>query len=398
MNDLVEQDPGLSYARVGLHRAEKTPSVEDPMSLYRTIAALGLCFMSGHALAQNYNCTVTSSGAGASTMSASVNGNAAFTGTFTGNYNATSNPGGTRVFNLILFGPRPPAPTNLTKNMHGTGTSTGTANGNPIGTYSLAVNLGANTVTLTSLSTNLVGPATPSTSPVSATVTADPFSTAVPDYNYPLFIPITVPLGTASLTSMQVTQTAPASGPLTPAGGGRYTFSLTVPADVTATLDFQGASNSQVSSQQLSVTGSVTPGPSSCTASLTISLNQSDSNTTPQPQPPTPFDLPAPSGVPTDPPAHLILTLTITSVGDTVTGSATLPATGVIPPPPCGSGDFDCDGDTGTDADIEAFFRCIAGNCPAAPCASTGDFNHDGDVATDADIEAFFRVLAGGNC
>jgi hypothetical protein len=66
--------------------------------------------------------------------------------------------------------------------------------------------------------------------------------------------------------------------------------------------------------------------------------------------------------------------------------------------PPCGSADFDCDGDTGTDADIEAFFACLAGNCPAPPCGSTADFNGDGDTGTDADIEAFFRVLAGGNC
>jgi hypothetical protein len=64
----------------------------------------------------------------------------------------------------------------------------------------------------------------------------------------------------------------------------------------------------------------------------------------------------------------------------------------------CGSADFNCDGDVGTDADIEAFFACIAGTCPGAPCASTADFNNDGDVGTDADIEAFFRVLAGGAC
>jgi hypothetical protein len=65
---------------------------------------------------------------------------------------------------------------------------------------------------------------------------------------------------------------------------------------------------------------------------------------------------------------------------------------------PCGSADFNCDGDVGTDADIEAFFRCIAGNCPAAPCAGSADFNGDGDVGTDGDIESFFRVLAGGSC
>jgi hypothetical protein len=66
--------------------------------------------------------------------------------------------------------------------------------------------------------------------------------------------------------------------------------------------------------------------------------------------------------------------------------------------PPCDSADFDCDGDTATDADIEAFFRCIAGVCPQPPCTNSADFNHDGDVATDADIEAFFRVLAGNPC
>jgi len=63
---------------------------------------------------------------------------------------------------------------------------------------------------------------------------------------------------------------------------------------------------------------------------------------------------------------------------------------------PCGSADFNGDGDVGTDADIEAFFACLGGNC----CARCGtvDFNGDGDVGTDADIEAFFRILAGGSC
>ena len=60
--------------------------------------------------------------------------------------------------------------------------------------------------------------------------------------------------------------------------------------------------------------------------------------------------------------------------------------------------DFNCDGDVGTDADIEAFFACLAGTCPPPPCRTTADFNGDGDVGTDADIESFFRVLAGGPC
>lgn len=58
--------------------------------------------------------------------------------------------------------------------------------------------------------------------------------------------------------------------------------------------------------------------------------------------------------------------------------------------------DADGDGDPGTDADIEAFFACLAGTC-CARC-SPADFNGDGDVGTDADIESFFRVLAGQAC
>ena len=66
--------------------------------------------------------------------------------------------------------------------------------------------------------------------------------------------------------------------------------------------------------------------------------------------------------------------------------------------PTCESVDFNCDGDVGTDADIEVFFACIAGACPPPPCQNTSDFNNDGDLGTDADIEAFFSVLAGNPC
>ncbi|HYE62372.1 MAG TPA: FG-GAP repeat protein [Phycisphaerales bacterium] len=62
----------------------------------------------------------------------------------------------------------------------------------------------------------------------------------------------------------------------------------------------------------------------------------------------------------------------------------------------CGTADFNWDGDTGTDQDIEAFFACLGGNC--CPTCGSADFNGDGDYGTDQDIEAFFRVLGGGAC
>ncbi len=64
----------------------------------------------------------------------------------------------------------------------------------------------------------------------------------------------------------------------------------------------------------------------------------------------------------------------------------------------CSTADFDNDGDTGTDADIEAFFACLAGACCPTCWALGADFDGDGDTGTDADIDAFFRVLAGDPC
>jgi len=67
--------------------------------------------------------------------------------------------------------------------------------------------------------------------------------------------------------------------------------------------------------------------------------------------------------------------------------------------PPCDSVDFDCDGDVGTDLDIQAFFDCLGGGpCPPPACRNDADFDNDGDTGTDLDIEAFFRVLGGGGC
>jgi hypothetical protein len=63
----------------------------------------------------------------------------------------------------------------------------------------------------------------------------------------------------------------------------------------------------------------------------------------------------------------------------------------------CCRNDYNDDGDVGTDADIEAFFACLAGDC-CPTCPPNADFNCDGDSGTDADIEAFFRILAGGSC
>jgi hypothetical protein len=71
--------------------------------------------------------------------------------------------------------------------------------------------------------------------------------------------------------------------------------------------------------------------------------------------------------------------------------------TGSAHPSFCCLNDYNGDGDLGTDADIEAFFACLGGNC-CPTCPPDADFNCDGDIGTDGDIEAFFRILGGGDC
>jgi hypothetical protein len=104
---------------------------------------------------------------------------------------------------------------------------------------------------------------------------------------------------------------------------------------------------------------------------------------------------------PTDGSCCTINRCTTTSQSDCAVLGGTWSAGGSCPTscvPHCGSADFNCDGDIGTDSDINAFFACLSGNCPPLPCISSADFNGDGDVGTDGDIEAFFRVLSGGGC
>jgi hypothetical protein len=92
-------------------------------------------------------------------------------------------------------------------------------------------------------------------------------------------------------------------------------------------------------------------------------------------------------------PDSILVASSMSSVGGVVVNNIAR-----LPTACCGSPDFNGDGDAGTDADIEAFFACLAGFCCPTCDPRGADFNADGDTGTDQDIESFFRVLAGGPC
>jgi hypothetical protein len=90
-------------------------------------------------------------------------------------------------------------------------------------------------------------------------------------------------------------------------------------------------------------------------------------------------------------PGHWTISVMGAAVNQGLQGFAVV-ITGAVDNNACPTSDFNCDGDFGTDADLEAFFNALAGGF------GDTDINRDGDAGTDSDIESFFSILAGGPC
>jgi hypothetical protein len=339
------------------------------MNTRQLLAIAAFASITPLAAAQTWDFTVTP----AASLSGNFSGNATFGGTFIGNYNQTTNPGGTRTLNFSIFGTRAPAPTNLTRTISGNGNAAGPITGLPAGAYRLAVNLPANSIELSALSTNLIGTAAHPTFPINTSVTYQSFLTAAPNNSYPFVVPIPLPLGNAEVTEINVLQNAPVSGTLVPAGANQYTFTLVVPSTLTTDIIFQGSPSQNVQTQDVTVTGTINT--AAATASLGVTVSDNQSSTTPVPlEPDIPFDLPPLSG--TGEPAHLLMSLSINTQQTSLSGNATLPATGV---PVCAA---DWDGSGGVDGDdVIAFF----GDWDVSEADYNGDGGTDGD-----DVIAFF--------
>ncbi|MFZ4576406.1 MAG: hypothetical protein ACOYN0_18635, partial [Phycisphaerales bacterium] len=255
----------------------------------------------------------------------------------------------------------------------GTGTANGALAGSPRGSYRLAANTATNTVELSQLAANLIGPATNPRFPITTSVTYQSFLTAAPNLSYPFIAPIPVPLGDAEVAAVNVAQTGPSTGTLTPAGPNQYTFTLSVPTTTTSDVIFQGAPIQNVQNATVNVQGTLNT--STGASTLTVAVSSVTSITTPVPlEPNVPFDLPPLSG--TGEPAHLLMTLSINTQSTNLSGTAVLPATGV---PACGA---DWNHDNGVDGDdVIAFFA----DWDISQADYTGDGGTDGD-----DVIAFF--------
>ncbi len=355
------------------------------LSFLLVVGSVAGPLLPGVARAQTYAFVVDSP---SSSMVGDVSADAHLSGTLIGNYDQVTNPTGTRTLDWNIFGIRPPPPTNISKTFSGPVTSTGTPNTNPDGAFTLAVDTTALTVTLSGLASDLVGTSPDPVFPINITLTYQSFLTANPNYSYPFLLPIPVKLGDAVLTRLDLAQNEPASGPLTPAGGGSYTFSLSVSVTLTPELLFNGSPVSGAPAvQTVTINGAVTPAGATAAATLTTTVSQSSSSTTPEPLPPLPVPLPPPSG--TGDPANIIMSATINNSSTDITADVSL----------VGAGSRVCcvdfNGDEELDfSDIEGFLAAYTAQVPGA-CAPGADMN--GDEEFDfSDIEAFLAKFNAG--
>jgi hypothetical protein len=315
----------------------------------------------------------------------------ATSGTLIGAYDPNSNPTGTRTKPGIFgsFGDTE----NVAINVDLSSNLGGDVHTHPTGTFELALDPAAGTVTMTGLTANLLG-GTPVVLPVSVTFQTPSFRTRNPSSIYPGGVPITLPVGNATLSQLDIAQTGePALGALTATAPDQYSFLVAPAVSLTATLDFFGNElTPPPSPAAFPLEGQiVVMGP---TARLT-SLRQVDLSNTQNPGTTMPqFPLDLPTVLPPNDTAHVLMNLTLNEVSFSVSGTSTLAADGVSTAPPICPGDTNCDGLI-TFADVDWFVEALSGESTWShgPCPwRSADCSGDGNV-TFADVDPFVALL-----
>jgi uncharacterized protein (TIGR03382 family) len=289
-----------------------------------------LCVVAGLAApvrAQLFDFTITPAQSG---LSGTVTNNVPTNGTLIGNWDATTNPTGTRTKPGVFgtFGPTEnlSVPTSL-----GVGIS-GPINSAASGAFRLLLEPGNSTVQMTGYNSNFLHSG-PVALPITLTLLFDSFRTRTPDSTYIGGIPLPIPFGEASLTQLRMVQVGGGAGSLKETGPGQYDFFITPMVQLTAEFIAMGnpflVPGIPVAfplQGQLTVTGN-----SAVLSSIQpLEFNQQQPVNQPLPQ----FPLELPTILPTGGTANLLMDLTVGTVTSGLSGTATTNATGVLVPAP----------------------------------------------------------------
>jgi hypothetical protein len=293
------------------------------------IAQTGICcltilFLSLAATAQDFSFQInqpTSGGSAQFEVSANTSGS------LIGNYDATTTPAGTHTKPGFLA---PGATENVSVPVNSFNPdAAGKITFAPTGTFQSHFDAAANSLTLTNLTIDLLGGGTAAI-PVSAAVSFSTFRTTNPSFTY-LGIPLNLPLGNATISSLVATQVpGDISGTLTPLGGNQYNFTITPMVIIQAHVDFQGTPQDVATDPTpFPLAGTLTLTGNTASIAETGPLDLTNTASPATPLDPFPFDLPAGADS-----AHVILNLTLNQQDTTVDGTQTLAANGTAVPEP----------------------------------------------------------------
>ncbi len=301
-------------------------------------------------------------------------------GSLIGDYDATTNPGGTKTRPGLFGGSgNQPIPAAIDLSLAGSDST------RPTGTFRFTADPEFGTFLIDSLSTDLLGGSTLNV-PFTLGLLYDTFRTFTPNSLYLGGIRLPIPLGNATISALTFAQSAPAPGVLVPTDApGIYTFVTLIPVNatisasaLTQTFELPGVPAA------LPATGvyNTTTTPPTITIAWDLALSQ--------PFPPEliaqipPIEnqaLPLPTILPPGAVANLLLNLVVTSGNAGVSTSATLSATGL---PRC---NVDLNSDGMIDMhDLMAFFDAFEAGTPVA------EFNGDGFIDL-FDVIAFMEAF-----
>lgn len=265
-------------------------------------------------------------------LTATIDSGLDASGTLIGNYNETTNPTGTRT-KPGFFGPFG-ATENVAVNVNNLGAGfNGNLNTDTTGGFRMSFDSANGVASLSDLSANFLGSG-PANLPLTVSLSTETFRTRNPTFLYP-GVPINLPIGNASLTSLSLAQAGPSAGTLTQTGPNTYDFAVAALVNVTLsasvlgqTFDLPGATalpfgfaGSVVFNGNTAVVTSISP--------IDFSQTQNPAQVIPE------FELPLPTLDP-NAPANVLLNLTLNQIGADIAGNLQTTANGVLVPTPGG--------------------------------------------------------------
>ncbi|MDZ4754882.1 MAG: hypothetical protein SGJ11_10355 [Phycisphaerae bacterium] len=196
------------------------------------LALSSVCTAGAWAAGVNYNVTIVSS---QSSIESTTNLTVPLSGTFKGDFDAVSNPSGTKTI-PGLFGGSGNNPIPYTASFVGDGAFTT----NPSGGFHMLVDVEALTFTLGGLDVDFLN-RDPASVDATLNVSYGNFHTQNPNAVFPSVGTVPVPLGAANLIELTAVQTGgDVAGVLLADGRNSYTFAIVVPVDLLATIEANG--------------------------------------------------------------------------------------------------------------------------------------------------------------